>query len=92
MKQWLVGGAVRDRLMGVTSKDEDFVVVGAMPEQMLAEGFEQVGAAFPVSYIQSRAMSTLLLVLKPKLVKVTKGSLANSVRRSLWKKTSLDVT
>lgn len=48
MKVFLVGGAVRDMLMGVPCKDEDFVVVGSTPEEMLANGFKQVGADFPV--------------------------------------------
>lgn len=48
MKIYLVGGAVRDELMGVESKDRDYVVVGSTPEEMLALGFTQVGAAFPV--------------------------------------------
>lgn len=48
MKTFLVGGAVRDVLMGLEPKDRDYVVVGSTPEQMLADGFEQVGADFPV--------------------------------------------
>lgn len=48
MKTYLVGGAVRDMLMGVEPKDCDYVVVGSTPEQMLANGFSQVGADFPV--------------------------------------------
>lgn len=48
MKQYLVGGAVRDMLMGLVPKDKDFVVVGSTPEMMLADGYEQVGADFPV--------------------------------------------
>lgn len=47
-KTYLVGGAVRDMLMGQDPKDKDFVVVGATPDEMLAEGFSQVGADFPV--------------------------------------------
>ena len=47
-KVYKVGGAVRDKVMGKQSSDEDFVVVGASPEEMLAAGFEQVGADFPV--------------------------------------------
>lgn len=47
-KIYLVGGAVRDKLMGLTPKDNDYVVVGSTPEEMLAEGFQQVGADFPV--------------------------------------------
>ena len=48
MEVYLVGGAVRDSLMGVSPKDEDYVVVGSNPEQMLSLGFKQVGADFPV--------------------------------------------
>lgn len=45
---YLVGGAVRDALLGVAVYDRDWVVVGATPEAMLAQGFEQVGKDFPV--------------------------------------------
>ena len=45
---FLVGGAVRDHLMGVVNSDRDWVVVGATPEQMDALGFVAVGADFPV--------------------------------------------
>lgn len=48
MNFFRVGGCVRDRLLGIDSKDVDWVVVGATPEEMLAKGFEQVGADFPV--------------------------------------------
>ena len=39
MKTYLVGGAVRDKLLGLPVKDRDWVVVGATPEQLLAKGF-----------------------------------------------------
>ncbi|MEL6868814.1 MAG: multifunctional CCA addition/repair protein [Pseudomonadota bacterium] len=45
---YLVGGAVRDRLLGLPVKDRDWVVVGATPDDMLARGFKQVGNDFPV--------------------------------------------
>ena len=47
-KVWLVGGAVRDKLLGLQPQDLDFVVVNSTPEEMLSEGFTQVGADFPV--------------------------------------------
>jgi tRNA nucleotidyltransferase (CCA-adding enzyme) len=48
MKIYLVGGAVRDEILGRQVKDHDWVVVGATPEKMLELGFDQVGADFPV--------------------------------------------
>ena len=45
---YLVGGAVRDALLGREPLENDWVVVGGTPEQLLAEGFRQVGADFPV--------------------------------------------
>jgi len=48
MKTFLVGGAVRDKLLGRTPGDRDFVVVGATPETMLAAGYKPVGKDFPV--------------------------------------------
>ncbi|MET0583031.1 MAG: multifunctional CCA tRNA nucleotidyl transferase/2'3'-cyclic phosphodiesterase/2'nucleotidase/phosphatase, partial [Pseudoxanthomonas sp.] len=48
MKIYLVGGAVRDRLLGLEPGDRDHVVVGTTPEQMLAQGFKPVGRDFPV--------------------------------------------
>ena len=45
---YVVGGAVRDQLLGRPVNDRDWVVVGATVEQMLAAGFRQVGADFPV--------------------------------------------
>lgn len=48
MKTYLVGGAVRDRLLGLAVKDRDYVVVGATPDEMIARGFKLVGADFPV--------------------------------------------
>ena len=48
MKIYLVGGAVRDRLLGLKPGDRDFVVVGATPEQMDAQGYRPVGRDFPV--------------------------------------------
>ncbi|MFT3931849.1 MAG: multifunctional CCA tRNA nucleotidyl transferase/2'3'-cyclic phosphodiesterase/2'nucleotidase/phosphatase [Spongiibacteraceae bacterium] len=48
MKTYLVGGAVRDKLLGYPHHEHDWVVVGATPEEMLAAGFKPVGKDFPV--------------------------------------------
>jgi tRNA nucleotidyltransferase (CCA-adding enzyme) len=48
MKTYLVGGAVRDRLLGLPVKDHDWVVTGATPEQMTDLGYRPVGRDFPV--------------------------------------------
>jgi tRNA nucleotidyltransferase (CCA-adding enzyme) len=48
MDTYLVGGAVRDRLLGLPEGDRDWVVVGQTPEAMLARGFRAVGRDFPV--------------------------------------------
>lgn len=48
MKIYLVGGAVRDGLLGLPVKDRDWVVTGATPAQMLNAGYRQVGRDFPV--------------------------------------------
>ncbi|UUE45908.1 multifunctional CCA addition/repair protein [Pectobacterium aroidearum] len=48
MKIYLVGGAVRDSLLGLPVTEKDWVVVGATPEDLLAQGYQQVGKDFPV--------------------------------------------
>ena len=48
MKIYRVGGAVRDELLGRAIADRDYVVVGATPEEMLAQGYRPVGRDFPV--------------------------------------------
>jgi len=48
VKSYLVGGAVRDTLLGLPVKDRDWVVVGATPQEMLDAGYQQVGRDFPV--------------------------------------------
>ena len=48
MNAYLVGGAVRDRLLGLEPKERDWVVLGATPEEMVAQGFRPVGRDFPV--------------------------------------------
>ncbi len=48
MEVYLVGGAIRDELLGLPVRERDYVVVGATPEQMQARGFRPVGRDFPV--------------------------------------------
>lgn len=48
MKTYMVGGAVRDIMLNLAPHDVDYVVVGSSPAEMLAAGFKQVGADFPV--------------------------------------------
>jgi tRNA nucleotidyltransferase (CCA-adding enzyme) len=48
VNSYIVGGAVRDELLGLPVQDRDYVVVGATPEEMVAQGFRPVGKDFPV--------------------------------------------
>ncbi|ESS72000.1 multifunctional CCA protein [Methyloglobulus morosus KoM1] len=48
MEKYLVGGAVRDQLLGYPVKERDWVVVGETPESMIRQGFRAVGKDFPV--------------------------------------------
>ena len=48
MQLYVVGGAVRDRLLGLPETDRDWVAVGATPEELLALGYKPVGKDFPV--------------------------------------------
>jgi len=48
MKSYLVGGAVRDQLLGLTPRERDWLVTGVTPEQLQSDGFQQVGRDFPV--------------------------------------------
>jgi tRNA nucleotidyltransferase (CCA-adding enzyme) len=48
MRVYLVGGAVRDRLLGLPVRERDWVVVGARPEELESQGYLPVGREFPV--------------------------------------------
>jgi len=48
MQVYAVGGAIRDALLGLSSQDRDYVVVGATPAEMEAQGYKPVGKDFPV--------------------------------------------
>ena len=47
-RTYLVGGAVRDEMLGIPVAERDWVVTGATPASLIAQGFRQVGASFPV--------------------------------------------
>jgi tRNA nucleotidyltransferase (CCA-adding enzyme) len=55
MKIYLVGGAVRDKLLGEIIRERDYVVVGATPQQLLNLGFRLVGKDFPVFFTPENA-------------------------------------
>ena len=48
MQVYLVGGAVRDALLGLPVRERDWVVVGATPDELAAQGYLPVGRDFPV--------------------------------------------
>ncbi len=48
MKVYLVGGAVRDQLLGLPVKERDWVVIGGTPDELIKQGYQQVGRDFPV--------------------------------------------
>jgi tRNA nucleotidyltransferase (CCA-adding enzyme) len=60
MQIYLVGGAVRDELLGRLNADRDYVVVGATPEVMLSQGFRPVGKDFPV-FLHARSQEEYAL-------------------------------
>ncbi|OGV26494.1 MAG: hypothetical protein A3F18_06920 [Legionellales bacterium RIFCSPHIGHO2_12_FULL_37_14] len=72
MQVYLVGGAVRDKLLGLLVKERDYVVVGATKEDMLAQGFKQVGRDFPV-FLHPKTHEEYALARKER--KVGKGYL-----------------
>ena len=57
MQTYLVGGAVRDHLLGQPVVDRDYVIVGATPDELLALGYRPVGKDFPV-FLHPRSGAT----------------------------------
>jgi tRNA nucleotidyltransferase (CCA-adding enzyme) len=70
MKTWMVGGAVRDALLGLPVHDRDWVVVGATPQALMALGYIAVGKDFPV-YLHPETREEVALARTEK--KVAKG-------------------
>ena len=70
MKIYLVGGAVRDELLGIPFKEKDWLVVNSSHEEMLEKGFKQVGKHFPV-YLHPKSKEEYALARKE--TKIGKG-------------------
>ncbi len=75
MKVYLVGGAVRDRLLGISDNntEKDWVVVGSSPDEMLDLGYRQVGKEFPVFLHPGTQEEYALARLERKVSKGYKG-------------------
>ena len=70
MKSYIVGGWVRDKLLGQDSFDKDWVVVGSTAQTLIDKGFTQVGASFPV-FLHPKSKEEYALARKE--LKVDKG-------------------
>ena len=70
MKTYLVGGAIRDRLLGLEPKERDWVVVGSTPSEMRSKGFKQVGKDFLSFFTLKQVKNTPWLELKENQVTV----------------------
>ena len=73
MQTYIVGGAVRDELLGFAVKDKDYVVVGSTPEEMLTAGFKPVGKDFPVFLHPETHEEYALAITERKTAKGYKG-------------------
>ena len=87
MKIYLVGGAVRDKLLGITPKEKDWVVVGSNQAELLKLGYKQVGKQFPVFLHPKHQKNTHLPESKRKLVRDTKLLNLIRMRKYLSKRT-----
>lgn len=85
MKIYLVGGAVRDALLGLPVKDKDWVVVGATPQEMLDAGYQQVGRDFPVFLHPQTHEEYALARTERKSVPATRASPVMPRRTLPWK-------
>lgn len=78
MQVYIVGGAVRDELLGLQVKDRDYVVVGSSPEAMEAAGFRPVGKDFPVFLHPLTHAEYALARTERKIAKGYKGFLVSA--------------
>ena len=73
MKIYLVGGAIRDKLLGIVPKEKDWVVVGGSASELLNLGYKQVGKQFPVFLHPETSEEYALARLEKKIEKGHKG-------------------
>ena len=66
MKIYLVGGAIRDELLGIPYDEKDWLVVNSSHKEMIKQGFKQVGKNFPSTYILKQKKNMLWLEKKAK--------------------------
>ena len=69
MEFYLVGGAVRDKILKINSKDKDFVVLNGSIEEMVKLGYKQVGKSFPVFIDPNTGFEYALARKEKKLIK-----------------------
>ena len=84
MKKYLVGGAVRDQLLGYPVKERDWVVVGETPETMIKRGFRPVGKDFPVFLHPESQEEYALARTERKTPPVTKALSSMPMSMSPW--------
>ena len=87
IKTYLVGGAVRDHLLGLPVKDRDWVVVGADAQTMLAQGYQPVGKDFPSFSIRTATKNTPSPVPNAKPPKAMPDSAFMPIKTLRWNKT-----
>ena len=73
MKIFLVGGAIRDKILGLSPKEKDWVVVDSNPDELLNLGYKQVGKKFPVFLHPETSEEYALARLEKKISKGHKG-------------------
>ena len=71
MKIYLVGGAVRDKLLGLPVKDRDWVVIGSSPEEMESLGYKPVGRDFPVFLHPQKGKRVQVIKASPSIHQLT---------------------
>lgn len=86
IKIYLVGGAVRDQLLNLVVKDRDWVVVGATPDDLLSQGYQQVGKDFPVFLHPQTKKNMLSLEQNVKRVAAILASFVIFRLQFLWNK------